>query len=361
MITLEEKIGQMIIGGFDGTTAPDSLRQMLSSGLLGGVIYFKRNYETPLQIWQLSNSLQSCQAPYPLFIAIDQEGGIVQRLKAPYFSDFPGQYRLGQKNDPALAFRFGQAIARELGAVGINLNFAPVLDVNTNPANPIIGQRALSHDPQVVGVLGREICAGLRQMAIIPCGKHFPGHGDTSVDSHLDLPVIDHDRHRLEQIEMLPFRRVIAAGLEMLMTAHVLYTELDPIYPATLSPRIIDTILRQEWGFDGLIITDDLEMKGISGRYDVPTAALLAVQAGCDLLLICKSEMAQRQTHTRLCEAVQRGEIPASRIEQSFQRIMKRKAALTRPRLCSPPPDFSAELRTALTQELLAALDDGRV
>ena len=225
----------------------------------------------------------------PLWVSVDQEGGRVARLKAP-FTEWPPMAALGRSGDVRLAERFARALAAELRAVGVTLDYTPVLDVHTNSRNPVIGDRALSGKAEEVARFGAAIIRTLQAEGIAACGKHFPGHGDTSTDSHLELPLVEHPPDRLRQVEFVPFRAAIEAGVATIMTAHVLVPSLDEKRPATLSRRIVSGLLREELGYDGVILSDDLEMKAIANEYTVPSAAVLAIEAGCDGVLICSGD-----------------------------------------------------------------------
>src|SRR5262249_21992353 len=252
----------------------------------GGVILFARNVAEPGQVAELAFEASRLVADLPGWVSIDQEGGRVARLKAP-FTEWPPMATLGRSGDVQLAERFARALAAELKAVGITLDFAPVLDVHTNPRNPVIGDRALAERAGDVARLGG---AGIRAMqaeGLAACGKHFPGHGDTSTDSHLELPLVEHPPERLREVEFVPFRAAIEAGVATIMTAHVLVPALDEQRPATLSKRIVTGLLREELHYDGVIVSDDLEMKALANDYKVPESAVLAVEAGCDTVLTC--------------------------------------------------------------------------
>jgi len=217
------------------------------------------------------------------------------------------------------------ATARELSAVGINLNFAPVLDVHLNPSNPVIGDRSLSTDPKAVTRLGWEIVRGLREGGIIPCGKHLPGHGDTDKDSHLALPIVEKSLAELKAVELPPFVHACRQGIETLMTAHVLYRALDPEFPATLSERIVTGLLRQDLGYDGVVFGDDMEMKAIGANYGEEEAAGLAVRAGIDVLLICHELPRAMRIHEFLCAEAERDAAMRARVEESYRRIIQLK------------------------------------
>ncbi|MCH8158134.1 MAG: beta-N-acetylhexosaminidase, partial [Nitrospinae bacterium] len=263
-LSLIDLTGQMLVAGFKGTTLNSELEELILNRRVGGLILFERNFENPDQLIRLISDLQSlalsCPASVPLFVSVDQEGGRVSRLKPP-FSAFPPPACLGRARSESLARRFGLALGREMQAVGINMVYAPVLDVNTNPENPIIGTRALSDRPEWAARLGTAVIEGIREAGVLPVGKHFPGHGDTGQDSHLELPYVHRDAASLEEVELAPFAEAVKHGLEVVMTAHVIYSAWDSQLPATFSPKILQEILRQKMGFEGLIISDDLEMK----------------------------------------------------------------------------------------------------
>jgi beta-N-acetylhexosaminidase len=282
---LKRRIGQRLIVGFDGPRVPPELQRLDEEWGLGGYILFKRNLETLDQIMDLTEELWDLGQGVPPFIGIDEEGGKVHRLPEP-FTVFAEMAQLGTVNSVSVAYEVGAVVGRELTAAGFNLNFAPVMDINTNPDNPVIGKRAISEDPEVVAALSKAVVRGLHDNAIIACGKHFPGHGDTHQDSHFTLPVCDIDMERMRQIELKPYAGLTQGSpmLDMIMTAHVLYPKLDPHHPATLSRTILQDILRLELGFKGLIISDDLEMKAIVDHYGMADAARLALEAGVDSL-----------------------------------------------------------------------------
>ncbi len=323
-MALREKIGQLFMVGFSGTAVSKDVASLVTDYQPGGVILFSRNLEALGQIVQLTNDLQRLSTGSPLLIAIDQEGGRVSRLPAE-FTLFPSCAVLGACRSYDLAYAAAATTAAELRAVGINMNMAPVLDVNSNPANPVIGDRAFGADPTTVCEMGQATVAGLQDNKVIACGKHFPGHGDTAADSHKELPVVEAPVERLREIELPPFRHAIAHGVMTLMTAHVLYRAWDPRWPATLSSTILTTLLREEMGFDGVVVTDDLEMRAIIDHYGVEEAAVRAFLAGADMLLICQ-DPARAVTAIRAMErAVEDGTIPPGRLESSLGRIARLK------------------------------------
>lgn len=323
-MTLKEKIGQLFMLGFEGKTPSRSVRRMIRDFHVGGVIFFSRNLSSPAQVVKLTNALQSLSPKMPLFLSVDQEGGRVSRLPKG-FTVFPSGAVLAEGHSTAQIYRVAEATARELRSVGINMNLAPVLDVNTNPANPVIGDRAFGSDPVRVSTVGLTVIAGLQDNQIIACGKHFPGHGDTSADSHRELPVVRRDLRHIRDVELRPFLHAVQNGLAAIMTAHVRYPSLDPENPATLSRSILSGLLREKMEFKGIIVTDDLEMKAITDHWAPGEAAVRALEAGADLLLICHQEAAQVAAVEGVVKAVKKGRLSEARIEQSLLRILQAK------------------------------------
>src|SRR5438094_1136976 len=258
--SLRRQIGRLLIAGFGGHQLPVELASLAREFSLGGVILFARNVVEPEQVAELCYECARLVPDLPLWVSVDQEGGRVARLKAP-FTEWPPMATLGRSGDVRLAERFARALAAELKSVGITLDYAPVLDIHTNPKNPVIGDRALGEKADDVARLGAAIVRTLQAEGIAACGKHFPGHGDTSTDSHVELPLVEHPPDRLRRVEWVPFKAAIEAGVASIMTAHVLVPSLDEKRPATLSRRIVQEILREELGYEGVIVSDDLEMK----------------------------------------------------------------------------------------------------
>ncbi len=329
-MTPREKIGQLFMVGFLGTSVSPYVASFIKEYKPGGVILFSRNLESVEQMVDLTNDLQACSPHSPLLISIDQEGGRVSRLPKG-FTIFPSCDLLGRSNSTELAYAAAATIAKELKAVGINMNMAPVLDVNSNPDNPVIGDRAFGTTPDVVCELGLATAAGLQDNKVVACGKHFPGHGDTSVDSHKELPVVEASRARLEVVEFPPFRRAAEQGVVSMMTAHVLYRALDSELPATLSPTIITNFLRQELRYDGVVLTDDLEMHAIIDHYGIEDAAVRAVLAGCDVLLICKDRDREVAAFEAVEQAMEAGTISPERLDLSVARITRLKDRFVTP------------------------------
>ena len=329
---IRRSIGQLLIGSLPGFTIPSELRSLAREFGLGGVILFARNIEVPEQVAELAHDLQSLAGELPLWVSVDQEGGRVARLRAP-FTEWPPMATLGRSGDAALASRFAAALAAELRAVGITLDYAPVLDIHTNPKNPVIGDRALAEDAELVGRLGRAIVRGLQDNGVAACGKHFPGHGDTAVDSHYDLPVVEHPPDRIRRVECVPFREAIAEGVAFIMTAHVLVPSFDEEKPATLSRRIVHDLLRTELGYEGVIVSDDLEMQALARTYTAADAAVQAIAAGCDGILICRAQASDRSRDIdvqadvleALVHAVEDGRVPYTRVEDALTRHRRAK------------------------------------
>jgi len=359
--TIPEMTGQMIMAGFEGTTLTPETEDLIRNHHVGGLILFSRNYENPEQLHNLIRDLQKVAAStstgLPLFISVDQEGGRVARLTEP-FTKYPPLCCLGHAQSESLAYRFGQSLAAELVDVGINMDYAPVLDVLTNLENPIIGDRAIASDPETVARLANSFIKGFKDKGMIPVGKHFPGHGDTHLDSHLDLPTVKRDAATLEAVELVPFRETISQGLEVIMTAHVIYTAWDAKNPATFSKVILQDILRQELGFQGVILSDDLEMKAVENYFPFDAFPRMGIEAGLDMFLICNSVEKVRALHDQLIRDVDNGTIPTAPIQQSVERILHLKRNLTPPPINPPSPAHWQKTHTPLASELQSHLPD---
>jgi beta-N-acetylhexosaminidase len=348
--TLRRQIGQLLIAGFNGHQIPAELRSLAKEFSLGGVILFARNIVEPEQVAELTFDAARLLPDLPVWVSVDQEGGRVARLRAP-FTEWPPMATLGRCGDVRLAERFARALAAELKSVGITLDYAPVLDINTNSKNTVIGDRALSEQAEEVARIGSAIVRGLQAEGIAACGKHFPGHGDTSADSHLELPLVEHPPDRLRRVEFLPFKAAIEAGVATIMTAHVLVPSLDEKRPATLSRRVVYDLLRDELGYEGVILSDDLEMKAIAAEYEVPSAAVLAIQAGCDGALICSGDHdIQAAALEALVHAVEDERIPLLRVEDALKRQRRAKERFLAQPVLARPLDGRA-LRAALGRD----------
>jgi beta-N-acetylhexosaminidase len=318
-------IGKLFMFGFDGTQPTDGILNFIRNDKISGVILFRRNFKSAEQLKKLTADLQDA-ADGNLLIGIDQEGGRVANLPTSII-DIPPMEKLGMDyidgNCVDLAHELGFTLGEKLKLLGFNLDFAPVLDVNTNHDNPIIGNRAFSGDPEVVAKLGCELVRGMTEAGVIACGKHFPGHGDTSEDSHETLPHLNHDMKRLNSVEILPFKEAIDQKIPTLMSAHVVYEGVDPGVPATLSKKILHDILRGTLGYNGVLFSDDMEMDAIAKNYDIADASVRAVNAGCDITLICHTEDRQRLALDAVKKAAESGAISKERIQESCKRIKK--------------------------------------
>jgi beta-N-acetylhexosaminidase len=355
MRDIRRHIGQLAITGFAGQSIPQDLRLLAREFDLGGVVFFGRNVEAPEQVAEMSREAQELASELPLWVSVDQEGGRVARLKSP-FTKWPPMLTLGRSGDERLAERFARALAAELRAVGISLDYTPVLDILTNPSNPVIGDRALAEQAEDVARLGTAIIRTLQAEGIAACGKHFPGHGDTSTDSHHELPIVEHPPDRITRVELVPFRAAVAADVAGLMTAHILIPALDEERPATLSPRVI-AMAKHDLNFQGILFTDDLEMKAISGKYGLAQASVSALAAGCDAVLLCGADQsAQVGALEAIIHAVEDGTLPLKRVEDALARQKRVKERfLTPPR---PIPLSGAALRTLLGRDEHQAIAD---
>lgn len=325
---LERAVGQMLMVGFDGAdeTPPDAVADALADGHIGGVVLFARNVESLGQVVALNEAIHASADPEgpPPFVAVDQEGGRVTRIEEG-LTPIPPMGEIGG-DDPAHVADVSEVIARELRTLGFNLNFAPVLDVDSNPDNPVIGDRAFSDDADEVARAGGAFLYGHNLAGVVPCGKHFPGHGDTDRDSHEELPVSMRMPEMLAKRELVPFRSAISAGLPMVMTAHVLYPALDTVHPATFSSAVVEDQLRRELEFDGVVVSDDLEMGAVAERYSVDEMVDLGLDAGLDVFLVCHTESMWRQVRQKLIERGLDNDVTAQRIRRSAERVRRLKS-----------------------------------
>jgi beta-N-acetylhexosaminidase len=360
--------GGLFILGFDGTAVDAALAETIARWGPAGFILFRRNIGTPAEVARLCRDLRALYPPDdPPLISVDQEGGRVARLRAP-FTELPAARVLGRlyrrTGSLELVHKAAAITAAELTAVGINFNYAPVLDVDSNPANPIIGDRAFGGTPELVSAVAGAVIDTYQRHGLMACGKHFPGHGDTDTDSHLTLPVVRRDRESLEDVELPPFRDAVAAGVAAMMTAHVLYRALDPDWPATLSRPILTGLLREELGFDGLIVTDNMEMRGVWGRWPAAELTRRAVDAGCDLFIGGGGGLDGRHPQTDiqfalmevLAAQIAAGEVPSARVEASLARIRRVKASVLRAQPDIEPNQVAERIGTAEHQAVAAAL-----
>lgn len=336
--------------GFDGLVVPDALKRLVARDLVAGVVLFGRNIESDSQLFALARELASLFADAdaaraeprgaPIF-AVDQEGGAVQRVRPPAVAAVPRVQPMRDavqalKGDEGALEALGHAMGQGLRAFGFNVDFAPVLDVDTNPANPIIGARAFGTTPERVIATALPFARGLERAGVAWCGKHFPGHGDTDLDSHLALPKLGHDRARLDAVELAPFRAAVAAGASMLMSAHVVFEALDAALPATLSARVIPEVLRRDLGYDQVVVSDDLEMAAIRDHYDVATIARGLAAADVDLALVCRD--------LDFAEALALALLPSAAADRRIRRLRRGLSPL----VTGPIPPFPSALAAAL-------------
>jgi beta-N-acetylhexosaminidase len=327
--------------GVPGPTLDRATRSFLKAHAVGGVILFRRNVADLGALVALTADLHAISPDRPILVGIDHEGGRVSRLDAP-FTQFPSAAVVGRARSPHLAYRQGVAMGEELRSVGIDIDFAPVLDVASNPRNPVIGDRSFGAHPRTVSRLGISLVHGLQRTGVVAVGKHFPGHGDTHVDSHLDLPIVRRSVAELDRVELFPFRRAIQSGVEALMTAHVVFTELDAERPATLSRSISTDLLRERLRFRGVLFSDDLEMKAISDRFAAGEAAIEAIEAGVDWLLTCQTLDFAEQAIAGVARAAAHRPRLASRMQEAAARndVLRRNhlRRLRRPNAYPPIP-----------------------
>jgi len=325
-MSIEEKIGQMVIAGLNGYEIDENTRAMIENYNIGGFILFSRNVENSGQLLALINSLKRTNSKnkVPLFISIDEEGGRISRMPEE-LAKIPSNKEIGKVNNSDLSYKIGGILAEELKLFGFNMDFAPVMDINSNPNNPVIGDRSFGTKAEVVTKLGIQTMKGIQAGGIIPVVKHFPGHGDTSVDSHAGLPVVDNDMNRLKSFELVPFSEAVKSGADAVMIAHILLKSIDPQNPASLSETIITDILRKQLGFNGVVISDDMTMGAIEKNYIVSDAAVKSINAGTDIVLVCHGYDKQVAVINALRSAYEAGIISRERIDESVYRILKLK------------------------------------
>ena len=333
-LEIRRACGQLLCAGFEGTQAPADLLGRIARSEVGSVILFRPNVvgpggqADPVATGALVGALRAAAPPdLPLPVAIDQEGGLVQRLRAP-FTEWPSMQAVAAAGDPRRSFAVGRALGEELALVGIGWNFAPVLDVNTNPANPVIGTRAFGSDPAAVITHALAFWQGLRAAGVLGCGKHFPGHGDTALDSHHDLPTVAHPLDRLRTVELAPFAAAIQAGAEALMSAHVMFPAVDPGRPGTLSPAVMTGLVRGTLGFQGLMVSDDLGMKALADRFPIEQIVVEGLAAGLDQFIIRGPVDRQVGAWEALVRAVEASAALQVRLGESLIRIVAFKAAM---------------------------------
>jgi beta-N-acetylhexosaminidase len=328
-MTVEQKVGQILMIGYPTMDIPAEMETWIKQKQIGNVILFSRNIGTPEETYQHVGTLQrwanEAGHPYPLLIGTDQENGVVSRLQKGA-TRFPGAMALGATGNMELAKRIYQATGEELRAAGISINFAPTVDVNNNAHNPVIGVRSFGEDPEQVARFAEAAVRGMLASGVIPSVKHFPGHGDTSTDSHEAVPVLGHDGKRLDEVELIPFRRSIETGVPVVMVGHISLPAIDETgSPATYSKQIVTELLRESLGFEGVAMSDCMEMSAIAHSIGVPEAAVRSVQAGIDLVLISHTAEIQKKTYERLVEAIYTGDLPEERVNEAVDRVLRLK------------------------------------
>ncbi|NUM58116.1 MAG: beta-N-acetylhexosaminidase [Bdellovibrionaceae bacterium] len=361
---MSKSFGQLMIIGIEGKSLTADEKKFIVNNNISGVILMGRNCESPKQISELCHDIQSLRFKMPdkapLFIGIDMEGGRVQRLKSP-FTIWPPAKKLGDLDNATVSFLLSQKMGQELKSVGINLDFAPCVDIFSNPQNTVIGDRSLGEDPELVGKHASALVRGFIKSEVIPCVKHFPGHGNTLIDSHEDLPKENSDLKRLEEFEMIPFKRAFKARVDMCMTSHILFPQVDPKYPATLSEIFVKKLLKENNRFKGLVITDDLDMKALTKNYSPEEIPVLALKAGCDLLLYCNEPLSP----PRALEAILNATIQGSLDENYLEKLSQKVIAYKKEKIPNPDPlSFEEAIQIIGCQEhqsLAQAIKEGKV
>ena len=368
-MSTEQKVSQLLVAGIEGTQLGQDAVQAVQDYQVGGVILFGRNVESAWQLAELTNGLKDLNGDYtPLFLCVDQEGGRVDRMP-PEVERTPSAWSVGQTLDTeGVGAAYGALLAEECAAFGFNMDFAPSLDIWSNPDNTVIGDRAFGNDWEWTAFFGMSAVESMEEQGgVIPVVKHFPGHGDTSVDSHVALPVVDKSLEELWQSELVPFNMTLnqedyfgaqaGPSAPAVMVAHILLSQVDPDYPASLSHRVVTGLLREEMGFDGVVCTDDLTMGAVSNTYGMGEAAVLAVETGCDLLLVCHGADNLTAARDALLEAADSGRLSPERLDESVKRILSLKAGygLTNDPVDTPDVDALNARIGALTEQITEA------
>lgn len=323
-MTLEEKIGQLFVVGFEGETVNDEVTDLVSNKHVGGVILFARNVVDSSQLISLNSELRNIEDDIPLFISVDEEGGLVSRVPEQFIK-LPSSGEIGEYNSEELCYKVGGVIAKELNYLGFNMDFAPVLDINSNPNNTVIGERAFGDNASIVSKLGIKTMEGIKDGGIIPVVKHFPGHGDTDVDSHYGLPIVSKTLEELNNLEFVPFKNAIDKGADVVMVSSIVLSTIDNENPSTMSKKVMTDILRGDLGFNGVIATDDMTMGAIMDNYDLGQAVVASINAGGDLILVCHGYDNIINSIEAVNEAVHNGSITEERINDSVYRVLKLK------------------------------------
>ncbi len=334
---LNELVGQLTLIGISGHTLTETEKKFIVENNISGVVLFSRNVAEPKQIYDLCNEIQSLRHQMvdraPLFIGIDMEGGRVHRLKPP-FTQWPALKTVGDLDAPTVAFQFALQMGLELMAVGINLNFAPCVDIFNNPKNTVIGDRAVSSDPLMVEKMASALVRGYLKSGIFSCAKHFPGHGYTVIDSHEELPIEPFDLKRLNEVELVPFKKAFRSKVDMVMTGHISFPNIDPKWPVTLSEVFLKKMIKDELRYRGLIITDDLDMKAMAKHYDKAEIPVRSFEAGADLLLYCNEPESPPIAIESVVQAITTGRLSESNLKEIHAKVMaakKEKSGMVNP------------------------------
>ncbi|WP_088041811.1 beta-N-acetylhexosaminidase [Bacillus sp. EAC] len=322
-MSLNEKIGQMILSGFYGPTYSGDLKNLIQQYKIGGFIFYSENLKDKNQTVKLINSMKSANGSnsLPILFGVDQEGGRISRLPEK-LGNIPTNEQIGKRNNSNFSYEIGQILGEQLKIFGFNTDFAPVLDINSNPNNPVIGDRSFGNNASIVSKLGIKTMEGIQSERIIPVVKHFPGHGDTGVDSHLDLPVVNKTYNDLKHLELIPFENAIQQKADAVMIAHILLPKIDSKFPSSMSKNVITNILRNDLHYSGVVMTDDMTMAAIEKHYDLPNAAVKSIQAGSDIIMVAHDPNKVRAVFKAIQAAVQNGKISEDRINQSVKRII---------------------------------------
>lgn len=325
-MTLKEKVGQLMIVGFEGDSLNEDIEKYIEDFKVSGFIFFSRNITDSKQLFDLINNIKDRNRAndHPLFISVDEEGGRVSRLPNEFIK-LPPAKKMGDINKEELSYEYGQLIANRLKDLGFNMDFAPVLDINSNPKNPVIGVRAFSNKKDIVEKNALAMVDGLRDENIIPVVKHFPGHGDTKEDSHISLPLVNKSIEEIKDLELLPFMKAIKNDIEGIMVAHILYDNIDSNYPASLSKVLIGNLLRKDLAYDGVVFSDDITMGAIVENYSLEDASIKFLQAGGDVLLICHGSDNPQKIFEKIEESIVDGNLDESEIDKKLYRILKLK------------------------------------
>lgn len=322
-MTLNEKIGQMILSGIYGTKYNEELKNLVQQYKIGGFIFYSDNLKSKQQTVNLINSLKKSNQnnPLPILFGVDQEGGRISRLPGN-IGTIPSSAQIGRKHDLELSFEIGQILGDQVKTFGFNLDFAQVFDINSNPNNPVIGDRSFGKTASIVSELGIQTMKGIQSENIIPVIKHFPGHGDTGVDSHLELPIVNKSYQDIKAFELIPFKNAIKQKADVVMIAHILLPKIDSKYPSSMSKNVVTNILRNDMQFNGVVMTDDMTMDAIEKHYDLAKASVKSIQAGSDIIMVAHDTNKVKAVFKAIQTAVKNGSISEERLNQSVKRII---------------------------------------